>query len=87
MDERDVDAYLVSRLAEIGAVTRRVAWINRRGAPDRVVFHKGATYWVELKSGRGKVSGAQEREHQAMGVVVHILSNKQGIDNFIKEIL
>lgn len=65
MLERDVEAYLVKRVEELGGEVRKVAWVGRRGAPDRLVMLPFAametvrdgklvpgrpnTIWVELK--------------------------------------
>lgn len=62
MLERDVEAYLVKRVEELGGEVRKVKWIGRRGAPDRLVMLPFAwrpyanighpppqTVWVELK--------------------------------------
>lgn len=61
MLERDVEAYLVKRVKELGGEVRKVKWIGRRGAPDRLVMlpngrvfavderGHGRTTWVELK--------------------------------------
>ena len=61
MLERDVEAYLVKRVEELGGEVRKVKWIGRRGAPDRLVMlpdgrmfavdehGHGRTTWVEVK--------------------------------------
>lgn len=38
MREREIEAHLVRRAREIGGEVRKVAWIGRRGAPDRLVM-------------------------------------------------
>lgn len=62
--ERDIEAHLVKRVEELGGECRKVAWVGRQGAPDRLVmlpvvpgvFNRpgpgvGAhTFWVELKN-------------------------------------
>lgn len=62
MKERDIEAHLVRRVRELGGEVRKVQWIGRRGAPDRVVMLPngrvfavdeiggGRTIWVELKN-------------------------------------
>lgn len=64
MRERDIEKYLVTRVAAIGGEVRKVKWIGRRGAPDRLVMLPecydpfdgsgssrcpAKTVWVELK--------------------------------------
>lgn len=36
--ERDIEKYLVKRVKELGGEVRKVQWIGRRGAPDRLVM-------------------------------------------------
>lgn len=61
MRERDIEAYLVKRVKAMGGEVRKVKWIGRAKAPDRVVMlpspkRKCAwcvpperTIWVEVK--------------------------------------
>lgn len=58
--ERDVEAYLVKRVKAMGGEVRKVQWIGRAGAPDRLVMlpdwepspgnRYSRTIWVELKN-------------------------------------
>lgn len=63
--ERDVEAYLVAKVKALGGEVRKVAWVGRKGAPDRVVMlpaiwasqppssfwdNSRTTIWVELKN-------------------------------------
>ena len=61
MKERDIEAHLVERVRELGGEIRKVKWIGRRGAPDRVVmlprgrassgsYSACSTLWVEVKN-------------------------------------
>jgi len=38
MRERDIEAHLVKRVKALGGEVRKVQWIGRRGAPDRLVM-------------------------------------------------
>lgn len=38
MRERDIEAYMVKRVKAMGGEVRKVKWIGRRGAPDRLVM-------------------------------------------------
>lgn len=66
--ERHIEARLVKRVAELGGEVRKVQWIGRRGAPDRLVMlphrpnletpwvfgmQSNQTIWVELKAPGG----------------------------------
>lgn len=38
MRESEIEKYLVQRVKALGGEVRKVAWIGRRGAPDRLVM-------------------------------------------------
>lgn len=82
MRESDIENYLVERAQALGGEVRKVRWIGRAGAPDRLVmlprsldprkpWH--APIWVEVKA-PGKAATfpsnarerAQQREHERM---------------------
>lgn len=48
MKERDIEAYLVERVRELGGEIRKVKWIGRRGAPDRLVMLPATYKTVQL---------------------------------------
>jgi hypothetical protein len=64
MLERDIEDYLVKRVKAMGGEVRKVQWIGRNGAPDRLVMlptafkrdagdimlYESQTIWVELKN-------------------------------------
>lgn len=78
--EASVEAYLVKRVKALGGEVRKVSWVGRVGAPDRVVMlcldGQGCgphTIWVELKNPQTVASfpangheRAQAREHARM---------------------
>ena len=80
MRERDVEAYLVKRVRELGGECRKVQWIGRVGAPDRLVMLPPTvatgwggneclvptSIWVELKAPGEKARPSQVREHERM---------------------
>lgn len=81
MRERDIERYLVKRVKELGGEVRKVKWVGRRSAPDRVVFAMPFHFrfigvqcvWVELKPPGGAKTfpknaheRAQLREHNRM---------------------
>lgn len=66
MLERDIERYLVRKVEEAGGEVRKVKWIGRRGAPDRLVMLPNKTTWVELKAPGKKVKAHQAREHERM---------------------
>jgi hypothetical protein len=80
MRERDIENYLVQRVKAMGGEVRKVRWIGRRGAPDRLVMlprfrqvddrvayqPEDTTVWVELKAPGEKPEPHQVREHRRM---------------------
>ena len=50
MRESQIEAYLVERVKALGGEVRKVQWIGRRGAPDRLVMLPHATMdFVDLR--------------------------------------
>lgn len=92
MRERDIEAYLVARVKALGGEVRKVQWIGRRGAPDRLVMLPredrfgglpSRTWWVELKAPAVEPEGYQVREHERMrrmGQRVVVIDSLHGVD-------
>lgn len=91
MRERDIEKHLVKRVKELGGEVRKVKWIGRRGAPDRVVMLSpyrrwGGTIWVELKAPGVKPEPYQLREHErmrAMGQQVVVIDSIEGVEELL----
>lgn len=77
MRESDIEDYLVEQAKAKGGEVRKVKWIGRHGAPDRIVMLPptalgegirlpGKTLWVELKAPGEKPKPHQVREHERM---------------------
>lgn len=74
--ESDIEKHLVKRVKELGGECRKIQFIGRPGAPDRLVmlpafWYDGArcdgyTIWVELKAPGKKAEPHQAREHERM---------------------
>lgn len=89
MKERDVERYLVRRTKDAGGIIRKVRWVGRRGAPDRLVLLPGVMVWVELKRPGGVTQPHQVREHdklKQMGQRVEVIDSRFAIDTLFKEI-
>jgi len=85
--EADIERYLVARVVARGGEVRKVRWIGRRGAPDRVVMLYG-TWWVELKAPGEVAAPHQLREHIRMrrqGQRVSVVDSLLGVDHLIAE--
>lgn len=85
--EHDIEDYLVKRVKASGGEVRKVEWIGRKSAPDRVVmlpsFVGGNTIWVELKRPGKGATPAQAREHarmRAVGQQVWVINSFAGAD-------
>ena len=85
-----VENYLVEQARAKGGEVRKLRWIGRNGAPDRLVMLPQRTIWVELKaSGLAALfphtphERQQHREHErmrAMGQTVVVIDNYEGVD-------
>ena len=76
MRESKIEKALVKRVKAEGGEVRKVQWIGRRGAPDRLVMLPGRNpVLVELKAPKGRLSKLQEREHEILRqwFVVHVV--------------
>ena len=89
MRESQIEAYLVKRVKALGGEVRKVQWIGRRGAPDRLVmlpYEKvifNTAIWVELKAPGVKPETHQLREHKRMrdmGQRVVVIDSIEGVD-------
>lgn len=88
MRESEIEAYLVKQVKAAGGEVRKVRWIGRNGAPDRVVMglRNQPTIWVELKAPGKKPEAHQEREHNRMckaGQAVAVLDSFAAVDTFV----
>ena len=96
MLEREVEAHLVKRVRELGGECRKVSWIGRHGAPDRLVMlPRGEaaiwnswtnTIWIELRAPGQKAKPHQVREHQRMrdmGQRVVVIDSIDGVEELL----
>ena len=91
MREADIEKHLVRCVKELGGEVRKVQWIGRRGAPDRLVMlpHAGlrTTIWVELKGPGKKAEPHQLREHERMrrmGQCVVVIDSLEAVDELLR---
>ena len=87
--ESSVEAYLVKRCKEIGALCDKFTSPSRRNVPDRLVTFWGV-YFVECKRPTKDANEAQARDHKrrrAVGADVRVINTHALVDSFIAEIL
>lgn len=100
MRESQIEKHLVNRVVELGGEVRKVNWVGRRGAPDRLVMlpplevntknfkcRKHRTIWVELKAPGVKPEPHQLREHERMrrmGQRVEVVDSIEGVEELLK---
>jgi hypothetical protein len=98
MRERDIERHLVKRVKELGGEVRKVQWIGRVGAPDRLVmlpplgdidshfYRRARSFWVELKAPGEKPRASQLREHErmrTMGQRVVVIDSIEGVEELL----
>lgn len=96
--EGKVEDYFVEQCEANGALVRKLAYVGRRGAPDRmVVWGANPDYaagdglpvridFVELKAKGQKADDHQAREHErlrALGCNVFLIDSKEAVDRYI----
>lgn len=89
MLERDIEAYLVKRCKEIGALCDKFTSPQRRAVPDRLITFGGRVLFVELKATGKKPTEAQVRDHgrrRAAGAEVVWLDSVVGVDELIDDL-
>jgi hypothetical protein len=86
MKESEIEAYLCLRVVALGGECRKVKWIGRSGAPDRLVMLPGKTIWVELKRPGQIARPHQLREHarmRRMGQYVEVIDAIEGVNEML----
>ena len=84
--EKDIEKHLTNRVIEVGGEIRKVRWIGRRGAPDRLVMLPNRVVWVELKAPGKHPESYQQREHDRMrrfGCDVIVIDSIEGVEELL----
>jgi len=84
--EREVEAHLCKRVRELGGEVRKVVWVGRHSAPDRIAMLPALTIWVELKRPGAKANPAQLREHERMrsfGQNVVVIDSIEAVEDLL----
>lgn len=96
--ERIVERYLVRRVELVEGTVRKLKWVGRRGAPDRLVLlpqcavrHDHPNVWfIELKRPKGGVLSAAQSDELAMlreYAGARVLVNQDEIDAWLRGLL
>ncbi|MFW1971053.1 VRR-NUC domain-containing protein [Acinetobacter bereziniae] len=86
MRESTIETYLVQRVKALGGEVRKVKWIGRNSAPDRIVMLPENSFWAELKAPGEKPTKAQSREHERMrkmGQRIEIIDSLERIEELL----
>ena len=87
--ESVIEKYLTAQIEAAGGFTRKLKWIGRNGAPDRLVLLPGGWLaFVELKAPGKKPEPHQARELarlEVMGQRVHVIDSLLAVDMLIQE--
>ena len=85
--EGEIEAHLKKRVEQLGGEIRKLAWVGRRGAPDRMVWWPGPVLaFVEVKAPGGRVSVLQEREMARLseaGFIVAVVWSKEDVNELL----
>lgn len=87
--ESKIEKYLCREVKRGGGETRKVKWINHRGAPDRLVWMPKWIFAIlaELKAPGEELEAHQVREHirlQKMGFRTCKIDSIAGVDWLLK---
>lgn len=90
MRESQIEKYLVSEVKKLFGEIRKVKWIGRRYAPDRLVWIPGWTFpkMPELKAPGESLKEGQKREHKRlkkMGIKCCKLDSFMDVDRFLSK--
>lgn len=90
MRESKIENYLVQRVAELNGEIRKVQWINRRGAPDRLAWIPSWPFpkMPEMKAPGKPLEDHQKREHKRlkkMGIKCCKLDSFADVDKFLSK--
>lgn len=89
MREKDVEAYLVRRVKELGGVAYKFVSPGHAGVPDRLICLPGGLAWfVELKAPGKKPRPLQEvelRKLRDLGFRADVIDCREGVDRLTAE--
>jgi hypothetical protein len=87
--EAELEAFFRGECKALGLVTMKLNLQQNRGYPDRVVLHKGAAHFAELKTLTGKQTPLQKYRASQLnraGFDVVVLRTKAEIREYLRGI-
>ncbi|WKY44451.1 VRR-NUC domain-containing protein [Eubacteriaceae bacterium ES2] len=91
MREKEIEAYLVKQVKNIGGRAYKFVSPGNAGVPDRAVcLPGGRAIFVELKAPGGKTTALQDlqiKKLQDLDFDVRVIDNKETINRFIEEVM
>lgn len=82
--ESVIEKLLVKKIHDMGGLCIKVNSSSMRGLPDRLIILNGHSFFVEVKSGSGKLSPFQIYTHKLLaghGAKVYTVNSKEGVDS------
>ena len=87
--EKHIEKALVKKVKSLGGLCEKYTSPSRRAVPDRLVSMPGGDIiFVEVKRPGGKVTEAQQRDHdrrRALGFKVMVVDNLKSVEIFPEE--
>tara|TARA_R110000824_G_scaffold30128_8_gene99425 strand:- start:198 stop:485 length:288 start_codon:yes stop_codon:yes gene_type:complete len=89
--EGALQSYFKRQAASHGILWRKIKFEGQRGCPDILIAYQSKIVLIELKSPtkKGRLSELQKRQikkFKDVGITVHVVDNKEQVDNAISEI-
>ena len=88
MLERVVESYLVKRVKQLCGEIRKLKYIGRKGAPDRLILLPGNHFLIETKRPGKDAKDHQEREHVILrwaGFKVYVADTQEDVDKILEK--
>lgn len=87
--EKEIEAYLVKKIKELGGLCWKFTSPGMAGVPDRIVLYQSCVTFVELKRPGGRLSEIQKKRIQELDnqkILVRVVSSKEEVDQVISEL-
>lgn len=78
---------IVKEAEDDGWLVRKLQYVGRRGAPDRMFVKRGRIVFIEFKRKGEQPDGLQRREHDRLrgqGIQVHVIDNHDDARKLLK---